>query len=117
MLRSGLPKLEAGLAEGLDVNDAACAALLSLIAETTDTNMIHRGGLKKQRETARAVAALLETAPFPDRGTLEQLDERFVRDNLSPGGCADLLTMTLMLHFLKEENASISSSPVRSGAL
>ena len=117
VLRSGLPKLEAGLAEGLDVNDAACAALLSLIAETTDTNMIHRGGLKKQRETARAVAALLETAPFPDRGTLEQLDERFVRDNLSPGGCADLLTMTLMLHFLKEETASISNSPVRSGAL
>lgn len=111
VLRCGLPKLEAGLAAGLDINDAACAALLSLIAETEDTNMIHRGGLEKQRETAGVVAALLEAAPFPDRGTLERLNERFVRDNLSPGGCADLLSMAMMLHFLKEEDGDASPMP------
>jgi len=27
----------------------------------------------------------------------------FVEKNLSPGGTADLLALTLMLHFLKEE--------------
>ena len=111
VLRFGLPKLEAGLSEGLSINNAACAALLSLIAETADTNMIHRGGLEKQQETAKAVAALLEKKPFPDRGTLEQLDADFIRDNLSPGGCADLLTMTLMLHFLKEDKGGVSPTP------
>lgn len=111
VLQFGLPKLAAGLSEGLSINDAACAALLSLIAETTDTNMIHRGGLEKQQETAKAVAALLEKTPFPDRGTLEQLDADFIRDNLSPGGCADLLTMTLVLHFLKEDGGSASPTP------
>ena len=111
VLQFGLPKLAAGLSEGLSINDAACAALLSLIAETTDTNMIHRGGLEKQQETAKAVAALLEKTPFPDRGTLEQLDADFIRDNLSPGGCADLLTMTLVLHFLKEDGGGASPTP------
>ena len=99
------------MSEGLSINNAACAALLSLIAETADTNMIHRGGLEKQQETAKAVAALLEKKPFPDRGTLEQLDADFIRDNLSPGGCADLLTMTLMLHFLKEDKGGVSPTP------
>ena len=111
VLQFGLPKLAAGLSEGLSINDAACAALLSLIAETTDTNMIHRGGLEKQQETAKAVAALLEKTPFPDRGTLEQLDADFIRDNLSPGGCADLLTMTLELHFLNEDGGGASPTP------
>lgn len=104
VLHFGLPTLEGGLANGLTINDAACAALLSLIAGTADTNMIHRGGLKKQRETAAAITGLLKKTSFPDRKTIERLDESFIRDNLSPGGCADLLTMTLMLHFLKEEN-------------
>ncbi len=98
-----LPKLRAGLERGLDLNDAACAALLALIAGTVDTNMIHRGGIQRQRETAAEIAALLEREPFPDRGTLEELDARFVAENLSPGGCADLLAMALLLHFLAEE--------------
>ena len=72
VLRFGLPKLEAGLSAGLSTNDAACAALLSLISETTDTNMIHRGGLEKQQETAKAVSVLLQKTPFPNRSTLER---------------------------------------------
>lgn len=98
-----LPRLESGLAAGLSLNDAACAVLSVLIAETVDTNMIHRGGIALQQQTAEEMAALLQTEPFPSHQTLTDWNDRFVAENLSPGGCADLLAMTLLLHFLKEE--------------
>lgn len=98
-----LPRLRAGLERGLCLNDAACAALLALIANTVDTNMIRRGGLQRQAEVAAEIAALLEREPFPGRRTLERLDARFVEEDLSPGGCADLLAMALLLYFLAEE--------------
>ena len=98
----GLPKLEEGLQRGLPINDAACAALMALIAGTVDTNMIHRGGVEAQQEAAKAITEALAKEPFPGKKALEDWDRRFVEKNLSPGGCADLLAMTLMLHFLKE---------------
>lgn len=97
----GLPRLEEGLARGKSLNDAACGALLALIAQTQDTNLIHRGGLERQQAVAAELSALLAADPFPSRAVLRQLDRRFMHEALSPGGCADLLGITLMLHFLK----------------
>ena len=103
VLEIALPKLEAGLSRGLSLNDAACGTLLALIAHTVDTNLIHRGGHAAQQKTALEARTLLDREPFPSRETLEAWNDRFVAENLSPGGCADLLAMTLLLHFLKEE--------------
>ena len=100
----GLPKLEAGLALGKSVNDSGCAALIAMLAQTADTNMIHRGSYEIQQEIMKKLSALLETEPFPSGETLEALDREFVEKNLSPGGTADLLAMVYMLHFLKEED-------------
>ena len=30
-----------------------------------------------------------------------QLDQQYIAENLSPGGCADLLAATFFLHFLE----------------
>lgn len=99
----GLPKLEAALAAGKDWNDAGCAALLAMLAETEDTNMIHRGGFDKAKAVSEKLKAILEKEPFPGRETLEALNREFVSDNLSPGGTADLLAIVYFLYFLKEE--------------
>ena len=74
-----------------------------MLAQTTDTNLIHRGGYDLQQKTAGELKALLERDPFPDAQTLEALDRAFIQKNLSPGGTADLLALTFLLHFLKEE--------------
>lgn len=103
VLNVGLPKLEAALAAGKSINEAGCAALLAMLANTVDTNMIHRGGYELAKETAEEISAFLEKEPFPSKETIETLNEEFVQKNLSPGGTADLLTMVYMLHFLKEE--------------
>lgn len=102
-LNVGLPKLEAALAAGKTINEAGCAALLAMLADTVDTNMIHRGGYERAKKAAEEVRMLLEREPFPSEESLHELDTAFTRDNLSPGGTADLLALVYMLHFLKEE--------------
>lgn len=74
-----------------------------MLGSTVDTNMIHRGGFEGQHQAAEEVRKLLESEPFPGYDTLKALDARFIRENLSPGGTADLLAMVYLLHFLKEE--------------
>ncbi|MBD5149846.1 MAG: triphosphoribosyl-dephospho-CoA synthase CitG [Oscillibacter sp.] len=99
----GLPALENGLAQGKSADEAGAAALLALLARTADTNMIARGGIDAQRETAAELERLLREAPYPGRETLERLDRSFTERDLSPGGSADLLALCWLLHFLKEE--------------
>ena len=99
---AGLPTLEAALAAGKNINEASCAALLALMVHTADTNMIHRGGFDGMQQATLEVREILDRENFPSRETLESLDKRFIEKNLSPGGSADLLALTLFLHFLRE---------------
>ena len=105
----GLPVLEKGLAEGLSIDRAGVGALLAILAHTDDTNLITRSDRETQQTTAKNVAALLEEAPYPQWETLMKLDRQFTESNLSPGGSADLLALTLFIHFLSQtdEEASV----------
>ena len=102
LLQIGLPVLETGIAKGLALNDAGCACLLHLLAATDDTNMITRGGLQAFRAVQKQLACLLKQAPYPSKDVLEQLDQQFILQNLSPGGTADLLAATYFLYFWKQ---------------
>lgn len=103
VLQYGLPVLEDGLKRGKSFDEAGAAAMLALLAHTTDTNMIARGGLSAQRDMAAQIARVLEDTPYPDKKTLDRLDQVFVEKNLSPGGSADLMALCWLLHFLREE--------------
>lgn len=100
---AGFPVLKEGLARGLGVNDAGCAALLTLIASTTDTNLIARSDVATQQKIAENIKALLAENPYPDRQAIEALDRDFIAKNLSPGGSADLLSICYLLYFLESE--------------
>ena len=96
----GLPALERELSAGASLEEAGVAVLLHLIAHLTDTNLIARGGLEGQRwAAAQAQALLREGSPSPEQ--VRALDDAFIRRNLSPGGCADLLAVTYFMHFLR----------------
>lgn len=99
----GLPILKEGLAQGLNINDAGCAALLALMTVTTDTNLIARSDIATHQKTVAEVKKLLAANPYPYRQTLEQLDQKFIEKNLSPGGSADLLAICYLLYFLESE--------------
>ena len=53
--------------------------------------------------TAAELQALLAADPYPDEAALAALDDRFIAERLSPGGSADLLALTYLLHFFKTE--------------
>lgn len=98
-----LPVLRKALDAGKSRNDAGAIALLHLIAQVEDTNMIARGGMETARAAQTACAGLLEKNPLPDAEEIAELDREFIRRNLSPGGCADLLAAAFFL--LGWENA------------
>ena len=99
-LQIGLPALKHWTEKGLPLNSAAALTLLMLIVRVEDTNMIRRGGLEKARKYREdASRILMETTPENSLKKLEKLDTEYIRDSLSPGGCADLLAISLMLYF------------------
>ena len=92
-----LPALSRALEAGLNKNDAGTIALLHLIAQGADTNMAARGGPERAKKAAEDCARLLERCPLPEVEDISRLDQEFIRDNLSPGGCADLLAASFFI--------------------
>ena len=98
VLQTGLPVLEACLSEGMSRNDAGVIALLHLIARGEDTNMIRRGGAALAAETARRMKETLGKDSRPSMDRVREWDAFFIQNRLSPGGCADLLAVSLFMH-------------------
>ena len=96
-----LPVFKALLAEGLDRNHAAAVTLLHLIAKVEDTNLLHRGRKEGAAWAKQAAAALITDGRVPSLEEIAELDRQFIERNLSPGGCADLLAVTLFLERLE----------------
>lgn len=94
----GLPALLGGLDLGL--NRAGCGALLAILAQVEDTNLIKRGGLEGLKKLQAELQTLRRKDPYPAPSVLEKLDDDFIRENLSPGGSADLLAASFFLYFL-----------------
>ena len=98
VFETGLPVLEACLEEGMSRNDAGVNALLRLIARGGDSNMIKRGGPALADAAVSRVRLLLAENRCPEKDLIFELDEAFIRQNLSPGGCADLLAVSYFLY-------------------
>ena len=77
-------------------NDALVRTLLMFIAEGRDTNLIARGGFEGAKKAAGTVRSLLKNDDL-DSEALRALDQAFIAENLSPGGSADLLAVTVFL--------------------
>ena len=98
--KTGLPVLESLISKGYDIDYASSVSLLNLIADTHDTNMIHRTSFETASRVKNEISKLLENNPFPDISAIQSIDQKFINLNLSPGGCADLLGATLFFHYL-----------------
>lgn len=102
--RWSLPALRGAIARTQDRERACLQALFTLVAHVSDTNLMWRGG------PGGLAFAQREARRFLDRGgvfahdwreTASSVHEAFVARRLSPGGCADLLAVTLFLHDLE----------------
>lgn len=83
-----------------DPEAARVHALMSLIATVDDTNLLYRGGVDALQFARDQACGFLERGGVgaPDwRAHAVAMHQAFVARRLSPGGCADLLAMTLFV--------------------
>ena len=95
-----LPMIHDAIEAGYNINRAGVYALLALIARGRDTNMIARGGKERADAASKWAEELLYRCDYPPLTAVEVLNRKFVAENLSPGGCADLLAAALFLYSL-----------------
>ncbi len=101
----GLPVLREGIARGEDWNRIKLHTLISLMAQTEDSNILSRGGMEELRKVQAEMAAFLKSggAYRPEaEEELKAMDADYIRRNCSPGGCADLLAGVVFIHSLSE---------------
>jgi triphosphoribosyl-dephospho-CoA synthase len=83
-----------------DEEAARVQTCMALIAEVTDTNLLHRGGADGLRFAQAGASAFLGVGGIgrPDwHNRAASIHKAFVARNLSPGGSADLLAMALFV--------------------
>ena len=68
--------------------------LLHIMSELDDTNVIHRVGYETAQEVKREARALLDNFGLAD---LEAMNRSFMSRNISPGGAADMLSLTIFI--------------------
>jgi triphosphoribosyl-dephospho-CoA synthase len=87
-----------------DLNAARVQAFFSLLAAVEDTNLLHRGGaaglaFSQQKARNFLLEGGIDQSDWSAQA--EQIHAAFVARRLSPGGCADMLAITLFLDNLE----------------
>ncbi len=84
---------------------ARISTFLSIMRELDDTNLVHRGGLDglnyAQSRDHEILAVYGQDKPRLYSEVL-LLHRQFIRRNLSPGGCADILAAVIFLSEVKK---------------
>jgi triphosphoribosyl-dephospho-CoA synthase len=96
----GLPMLRAARDRGATEDCARLDALMAIMASLDDTCLLHRGGpaaLEAAKAGARAVLDAGGTGMPAGRQRLDRLHSELMARWASPGGSADLLSVTLFL--------------------
>jgi holo-ACP synthase/triphosphoribosyl-dephospho-CoA synthase len=106
-----VPAIRKALAEKLTFNEALVQALLVLMTCVEDTTVMHRhdpatlyGWVRE--EVGRVLTAGGMMTELGGR-LVQELDDHFIRKNVSPGGAADLLAVAWFIHRVTEPGFSI----------
>lgn len=103
VLNCGLPTLRNSSGAW---NNRLIETLLKLMTVVEDSNVLHRGDTAALiRMRKQATEALEYGGAFSTDGMeiLKQMDMDFTERHISPGGCADLLAVTIFLYNLENE--------------
>jgi triphosphoribosyl-dephospho-CoA synthase len=88
----------------LSQNDRLVNALIEIMGHCQDTTIVHRHSpevLFEVREKASKIMAAGGTRTLTGRAMIEALQNEFISRNISPGGSADLLGLTVFLSLVK----------------
>lgn len=95
-----LPVLKEGIAQRREWNAIKLQALLNLMANTEDSNILSRQNPAVLREVQQEIGEFLRYGgAYRDDAIklLEEMDGDYTRRNISAGGCADLLATAIFI--------------------
>lgn len=110
VLHIALPALRQAFAAGEGPDRAGCLALLALMAQVRDTNVLHRAGEEGLAFMQREAARLMDLGAPGE--ALAIFADQMEAANLSPGGCADLLALAFFLYLLEHGACPILAASV-----
>ena len=102
----GLPALEDAFDKGATINDALVHALISLMTVVEDSNVIWRTDYDTLLEVQRIAKNILSLGSvFTEKGrmAIAETERYFLQRHISPGGSADLLSVTITLYLLEHK--------------
>lgn len=102
----GLPALEDAFNKGATINDALVHALISLMTVVEDSNVIWRTDYDTLLEVQRIAKNILSLGSvFTEKGrmAIAETERYFLQRRISPGGSADLLSVTITLYLLEHK--------------
>lgn len=102
----GLPALEDAFDKGATINDALVHALISLMTVVEDSNVIWRTDYDTLLEVQRIAKNILSLGSvFTEKGrmAIAETERYFLQRGISPGGSADLLSVTITLYLLEHK--------------
>lgn len=102
----GLPALEDAFDKGATINDALVHALISLMTVVEDSNVIWRTDYDTLLEVQRIAENILSLGSvFTEKGrmAIAETERYFLQRRISPGGSADLLSVTITLYLLEHK--------------
>lgn len=102
----GLPALEDAFNKGATINDALVHALIALMTVVEDSNIIWRTDYDTLLEVQRIAKDILNLGSvFTEKGrmAIAETERYFLQRRISPGGSADLLSITITLYLLEHK--------------
>lgn len=102
----GLPALEDAFDKGATINDALVHALIALMTVVEDSNIIWRTDYDTLLEVQRIAKDILNLGSvFTEKGrmAIAETERYFLQRRISPGGSADLLSVTITLYLLEHK--------------
>ena len=102
----GLPALEDAFDKGATINDALVHALIALMTVVEDSNVIWRTDYDTLLEVQRIANNILSLGSvFTEKGrmAIAETERCFLQRRISPGGSADLLSVTITLYLLEHK--------------
>lgn len=106
VLKVGLPLYGEALSSGLSINEALSHTLVGLMTVVEDSTVINRCGMEGLIVIKKHADQFLDYGGMytkKGRKYIKHMELEFIDKNISPGGCADILAITVMIKKLEED--------------
>lgn len=101
-LHVGFPVFKEKVGSGYTVEDAGLIALLHIMKELSDTNILSRHDFKTLAYVKKYASDVLKYENGLSIGALKEMDRDFIHKNISPGGAADNLAIIIAVYYIEK---------------